>query len=561
MHTNPVIVVVDDQPASLEALRDALERRYHADYRVRAFTAPDDARAELADLRARGEPVALVIADQWMPGTTGVELLDDAHRLHPHAERALLVEWADRAAAPAILQGCAFGRLESYVIKPWSPPEVHLYPLVGELLADWTRVHGDRLELLRIVTAIPSRRGRELQELLQRSGIPYGVRDASSPEGVQLLRDTGLAHAQLPVLVFFDGRALVDPSNAELQDAIAEAAPSETSCDLAIVGAGPAGLAAAVYAASEGLRTFVIEREVVGGQAGTSALIRNYLGFPRGISGAELARRAWEQAWLFGAKYVLARAVVELRAQGAERVLVLEDGRTLHARAVLVATGASYRRLDVPAVERFVGAGVYFVVGGDPRVMAGHDAFVVGAGNSAGQAVLHLAKHARKMTLLVRGASLARSMSAYLVGEIARAPNIEVRFETEVAGAAGKSKLEQLTLRDRRTGALETVPAEMLFVMIGALPHTEWLEGVVQRDAHGYLLTGADAGAGGPAPMRFETSLPGVFAAGDVRHGSEKRLASAVGEGAAVVREVHERLRAPVAVASRTSAVWSEVSP
>ncbi|UJR87198.1 FAD-dependent oxidoreductase [Sandaracinus amylolyticus] len=561
MHTKPVIAVVDDQPAALESLRDALERRYHADYRVCAFGSPESAQDELARLHERGEPVALVIADQWMPGTTGIELLDHAHGLHPHAMRALLVEWADRAAAPAILHGCAFGHLENYVIKPWSPPEVHLYPAIGEFLAEWTRAHGERLELVRIVSEVPSRRARELQELLDRSGIPYGVRDASSAEGIELLRETGLEHAPLPVLVFFDGRALVAPSNAELQDAIAEAAPSEASCDLAIIGAGPAGLAAAVYAASEGLRTFVVEREVVGGQAGTSSLIRNYLGFPRGISGAELAHRAWEQAWLFGAKYVLARAVVELRAEGAERVLVLEGGRTLRARAVLIATGASYRRLDVPALDRFAGAGVFFVVGGDARVMAGHEAFVVGAGNSAGQAVVHLAKHARKITLLVRGASLASSMSAYLVREIARTPNIEIRFDTEVVDGAGGGKLEQLTLHDRRTGALETVPAEMLFVMIGALPHTEWLAGVVQRDTHGYLLTGADVSDGGRRPTRYETSVPGVFAAGDVRHGSEKRLASAVGEGAVAVRDVHDYLSAPVAISPRKTAAWTEVSP
>lgn len=550
MEAKPIIYVVDDDPHALVLLQESLSRRFGGDYRVLSQSTPGAALKALAELRGSGEEIALVIAAQWLPGMEGVELLARVHELDPAARRALLVAWGDRRAAPSILQGCAFGKLDNYLVKPWSPPEVHLYPAVGEFLADWTRAARPRMELVKVIGAHPSRRARELVELLERSGVPHGFYAAGSPEAERLARETGADLSRLPVLLLLDGRALSAPTNEEVSDALGESNLEEHTCDLIIVGAGPAGLAAAVYAASEGLRTVVVEREVVGGQAGTSSLIRNYLGFPRGISGAELAQRAYQQAWLFGAKYVFARGATALRNRGENRILTLSDGRELTARAVLITTGASYRRLGVPGLERFSGAGVYYTaLGSDTRVIRGHDAIVAGGGNSAGQAVVHLAKNARRVTLLVRGDSLERNMSDYLVQEIRRLPNVTVRLRTEAIDGEGEHALERLVVRDRGTGRVEKLEAEMLFALIGAVPHTDWLSGVLWRDEHGFILTGSDldelALREWPLarePMRFETNLPGVFAAGDVRHGSVKRVASAVGEGSVVLQQIHDYL-------------------
>jgi thioredoxin reductase (NADPH) len=352
-----------------------------------------------------------------------------------------------------------------------------------------------------------------------------------------------------------DGHAIVDPSNAEIFESLGASSAEERVCDVAIVGAGPAGLAAAVYTASEGRKTIVVEREAVGGQAGTSSLIRNYLGFPNGISGAELAQRAYQQAWLFGAKYVFAREASGLRADGIHRILVLSDGTEITTRAVVVASGASYRHLDAPSIERYVGAGVYYTTsGGYTEWLKDKEVFVAGGGNSAGQAVLHVSKNARRVTLLVRGDSLERGMSDYLVQEIRRRPNVEVRLRTEVVAGEGDVALKKIVVADRTRGSQETIAADLLFVLIGAQPHTDWLAGTVQRDRNGFILTGRDVEQNGVIrvsnrePLRFETSMPGVFAVGDVRSGSVKRVASSVGEGAAAVQDVHERLVSPVAV-------------
>jgi len=558
MDPRPIILVVDDDADALASLCEALRRRFDRDYRIVGHVS---ARAALDDLTRRwkaGDPVALIIADQWMPELPGVELLGRAREIEPESKRALLVAWGDRSAGPTVLEGCAFGRLDNYILKPWAPPEVHLYPAVGDFLAEWTRSHGPRMELVRLIAEERSRRGHELEERLQRHGIPYGLYEAHSEGGRRLLEETGLISQRLPIVVLLDGRAIVDPSDAELADALGvagafgstSAGGRETTCDLAIVGAGPAGLAAAMYAASEGLRTVVVEREVIGGQAGASSLIRNYLGFPGGITGAELAQRAYQQAWLFGTQYVLARAVSSLTARGDERLVHLGDGTVLSARSVIVASGARYRRLELPSIERLVGAGVYYAAGGDTRVLKGHDVFVVGAGNSAGQAVVHLAKHARRVTLLVRGDSLAAQMADYLVREIEHLHNVDVALGVEITDAHGGAALETIAVRDRARGTTRTFPAETLFVLIGAAPHTEWLASTVARDEHGFLLTGLDLGRtpdrrpGERAPFPFETSLPGVFAAGDVRSGSSKRLASAVGEGSAAVTYVHQHLAA-----------------
>jgi len=552
MSIKPVLMLVDDEPEPCEKMFTALVERFGSHYSVMSHGSAEAALADLDRIQEMGESVALVIADQWMPETTGLDFLRRAHEIHPTAQRALLVDWGDRSARPAILQGCAFGLLENYLHKPWSPPEVHLYPFVGEFLANWTRAHGPRMELVHVIGADPSPRAHQIHELLDRNGIPHGYHSVGTERADSLLAQARLDGSRLPVVTLLDGHVLVDPSNREILDALGATDMEERSCDVLVVGAGPAGLAAAVYAASEGLGTIVVEREAVGGQAGTSSLIRNYLGFPAGISGAELAQRAYEQAWLFGAKYVFAREGLSLRASGADRILSLSDGIEITARAVVIATGASYRRLGLPRVERFDDAGVYYVTPHDPRFLKNVDigVFVAGGGNSAGQAVMHLARHGVKVTLLVRGASLDQGMSDYLVQEIRRHPDIEVRERTEVVDADGGPTLERLVLRDCVSGATETLPAGLLFVLIGAQPHTDWLGGTVQRDRNGFLMTGADVdrAAGWPLdrrPTRLETSLPGVFAAGDVRFGSVKRVASAVGEGAIAVQVIHEYLAAP----------------
>jgi thioredoxin reductase (NADPH) len=544
MADRPAIVILDDEPVALSALLDALARRFGGDYRVVSHLDPHACLRGLEGMRSSGEEVALVISDQWMPAMTGREVLARAHRIFPAARRALLVAWGDRTASPTILQGCAFGELDNYLYKPWSPAEVHLYPLVGEFLAEWTQAFRPGLELVKVVARDPSPRAHELRQLLTRNGVPHGFYASGTTAAGQLLAEVGAVDDGRPTVVLLDGSTLVEPSNAELMDRVGESS-DDLDCDLAVVGAGPAGLAAAVYAASEGLRTLVVEREVVGGQAGASVLIRNYLGFPRGISGGELMARAYQQAWLFGARYVFAREVKRLSRRRGDRVVALSDGREVTARAVLVATGARYRRLAVPGIESFLGTGVFYTSPSDPALFSGHDVAVVGGGNAAGQAVLHLARYARRVLLLVRGDVLERSMSDYLVQAIRHAENVEVRLSAEIVRLHGDHQLERLTVRDRARGVEEELPASLLLVLIGSLPQSGWLAGAVECDAQGFVLTGEDVTAvEGRAPRSLETSMPGVFAAGDVRHGSVKRVASAVGEGAVAVQLVHEYLGA-----------------
>ena len=552
MLTRPVIMLVDDEPQALSPLLDALARRYGGDYRVVSHLSARAALDDLASIKNEGEEVALIIADQWMPEMTGIELLGRAHQIHPEAQRALLVTWGDRTAAPTILTGCALGQIENYVHKPWSPPEVHLYPLIGEYLAAWTRTHGPRMELVRVIGDDPSPRSYEVQELLHRNGIPHGFYLAASDTGRTLLEQAGLDGSRLPVVILPDGHVLLDPSNSDILDALGVSNLEQSRCDVAIVGAGPAGLAAAVYAASEGLDTLVIEREAIGGQAGASSLIRNFLGFPGGISGGDLTLRAYQQAWLFGAKYVLAREVARLRASGTDRILTLSDGREITARAVVVASGASYRRLGVPNLERFSGAGLFYTSPLVTVVLKDRNVFVAGGGNSAGQAVVYLAKNLNKVTLIVRAASLEQGMSDYLVRDIRQRSNVEVRLQTEVIDGGGEKMLERIVLRDRVSGKTETLPADVLFALVGAQPHTDWLGAAVERERGGYIVTGRDlsrrAAAGEREPLPLETSMPGVFAVGDVRARSVKRIASAVGEGSIAVQYIHTYMNAPVAL-------------
>jgi thioredoxin reductase (NADPH) len=535
-------MVADHRQAELGALVDSIMRRFGADYRVIGAPSANAALDEIARTRVDGDEIALVIADQGMPDVPGREFLLRAHAVAPDAQRALLAGWGDKHASSEILQGCAMGQLDNYILEPWAPAELHLYPVIGDFLASWARTHGPRLELVQVVSEDPSRRGHEVRDLIERSGIPHGTYVADSDAGRALIADAGIDPARLPAVILFDGRVLHDPSNAELADLLGTTPLDDGPIDIAIVGAGPSGLAAAVTAASEGLRTVVIERTAIGGQAGASSLIRNFLGFPRGISGNELAQRAYQQAWLFGARYVLARHAITLRADGDARIITLDDGSELRARVVLIATGADYRRSGVPRIDRFEGAGVQYAVGADIAIaLRGQDVVVYGGGNSAGQAVVFLAKTARRVVHVVRGKTLSHNMSRYLIDEIGRCKNVDLRLDTEVVDADGTRGLEQVTLQ--QGDHTEVVATRALFLMIGAHPHTEWLEGIVERDRSGFILTGAAVSPEhGHDALLLETSLPGVFAAGDVRAGSIKRLASAVGEATAAIQAVHQYL-------------------
>lgn len=545
MPDRPSILVVDDEPTALAAMLDALTRRFGGDYRVEPYLSARSALEAVSRHKGDDEEIALVIADQWMPDMTGNEFLGQVRAIEPTAKRALLVSWGDHEASPVILQACALGQLDNYLYKPWAPAEVHLYPYVSEFLAEWTRLNRPGMELIGIVGDDFSPRAIEIRELLERNGIPYGFHPTGTALAEQLLDDHDARQKTQPLVFLLDGTTLADPSDAEIMDGVGES-PDQLLCDVAVVGGGPAGLTAAVYAGSEGLGTLVVERHVIGGQAGASSLIRNYLGFPRGISGAALTQRAYQQAWLFGAKFVFSREVTGLRLDGARKILGLSDGREISASSVVVATGASYRRLEVPELERFVGSSIFYTTFGETRLVRGLDVAVVGGGNSAAQAVVHLARFARSVTLIVRGDSLGGTMSDYLVQQIRNAPNVQVRFRTEVVGGDGGERLQALQLRHRDSGAEETIPARFLFVLIGALPHTDWLQGVVQRDARGFIPTGARVEPAlwplERAPMSYETSVPGVFAVGDVRLDSMKRIAAAVGEGAGAIQNVHQYL-------------------
>jgi thioredoxin reductase (NADPH) len=548
--TQPVLMAVADDGEVLAALQAALARRYAADYQILAERSPAAALQTLERLRRDDVAVAVILADQWIPQMTGLELLARARQLHPTARRLLLCGIWDSSVNQPMSQAMTLGRLDSWVVKPWEPAEEYLYLPVTEQLTEWLRATGQPgLAPIQIVGQQWAPRSHELRDLLDRNAIPYQFHPHDSPAGQRLLRQSGQDGSRLPVLVLFDGRVLVDPTNAEGAAAIGVATqPEPGRYDLVVVGAGPAGLSAATYGASEGLRTLMVEPEALGGQAGSSSLIRNYLGFPSGVSGRTLGRRASAQAILFGAELVYARAV-GLGPAGPDRVVTLVDGSQAVGRAVLVATGAAYRRLDAPGVEELLGAGVFYGAAvSEARAMTGSQVFVVGAGNSAGQAALHLAKYAKRVTLLVRGDALGRGMSDYLVKELQANDTITVRLGTQVVGAGGAGRLEQLTLHDGHSGATETVPAAALFILIGAQPRTEWLAGTLQMDEHGFVLTGPDLLRDGRpppgwpldrVPLPLETSLPGVFAAGDVRHRSVKRVASAVGEGSIAVQLVH----------------------
>jgi thioredoxin reductase (NADPH) len=555
----PVLLAVDDDPNALGRIEHELRQRYGSYYRVACEDSPEAGMRTLRELRAAGEDVAVVLADQWMPGMTGVEFLTHTRQLYPGAKRALLFERGNRTTREPILQGMALGQIDYYVPKPERAPDEEFHRCLTQFLDEWAREHRPASVAVQIVGDPWAARSHELRDLLGRSGIPQAFAAADSKEGQELLTRMEKTSAQLPVVVVFDRLALVDPSNAEMADAFEmispfglNTLPDVRNFDLVIIGAGPAGLAAAVYGASEGLRTVVVERETFGGQAGTSSLIRNYLGFSRGVSGSELAWQAYQQAWLFGASFRLARQATALHHRGERLVVSLSDGTEVAGRMVIVTTGVSYRHLGVPSLEALQGAGVlYGAAVTEAQGMKGQEVYVVGGGNSAGQAARHLSKHARHVTLLARGESLASSMSQYLIKELEAAENIQVRVNTQVVNGGGKGRLEHLVLEDCATKRTEMVPAAALFVLIGARPHTRWLPEEVMRDERGYVITGNDLLRDGSLPegwplerppMLLETSVPGVFAAGDVRCGSVKRVASAVGEGSIAIQMVHKYL-------------------
>jgi thioredoxin reductase (NADPH) len=542
----PVLVVVDDEDTSLRALTRELGSRYGAHYQVVSSSSAEVALARLAELKAAGADVPLVLADLQMPGMSGTQLLARVRDIFPTARRGLLIAWGDRAAPAPFLEAAALGWLEFYLPKPtWSPDEQFRRVITGSL-EEWWRERGGQFEAVTVIADDPSARGHEIRDLLARNNIPFGFYPSGSPEGQAALRRLGVDEPAGPVLSLYTGVVLVDPANAEVAGALGlPARPAGQVYDVVIVGAGPAGLAAAVYAASEGLSTALLEREAFGGQAGTSSRIRNYLGFPDGVSGAEPAQRAYEQAWVFGTHLVYGNPATSLAKDQDLLVVGLEDGSQARARAVVIASGVSYRRLQVPELQGLAGAGVFHGAGTiEAQAIAGKPAFVVGGGNSAGQAALHLSKYAQQVTILVRSQTLAASMSGYLIRQIQAAPNVDVRYRCEVAGGGGSGHLEQL-LRNRDSGETELVPAAGLFVLIGAQPFTGWLPEAIRRDPWGFILTGPDTGQHWPlqrAPFLLETTTPGVFAVGDVRHGSMKRVASAVGDGSTAIRLIHDYL-------------------
>jgi thioredoxin reductase (NADPH) len=541
----PVLFVLDDDPTSLDVLLFDLTRRFGNDFTVRGGTSPETALCTLEQMADANEAVALLLVNQ-----DATEFLTRAHQLHPRAKRVLLVDRDYSATSPAV-PAITLGDADYHIVRPWMNDEM-MYRAMSEYLSAWTREQEPSFELFRIIAAEGDRKVPLLRDVMARFSMPFGFYALDSEAGQRLLDEAGVDATRLPVVIRYDGQVMIDPGLPELARAIgAQVSNDIGTCELAIIGAGPAGLTAAVYGASEGLETVMLELAVPGGQAGTSPMIRNYPGFPHGIGGGALMQRTCEQAWLMGAHIVFTQEAVGLERRGDHRVVRLRDGTEVRARAVVIATGVEWRRLGVPKLEALIGAGVYYGAAvSESRAMENRNVFVIGAGNSAGQATLHLAKYAATATLLVRGQNLAKSMSSYLIRAIEATPNITVRLRTEVIDGGGDDALEYLRLADRATGNVQQVTADALFIMIGGQPHVQWLSSEIARDDGGYVLTGRDvlhqAGARWHAsrePLLLETSMPGVFAAGDVRHGSIARVAAAVGDGATAVRLVHEYLR------------------
>jgi thioredoxin reductase (NADPH) len=550
----PVLMTIDDDPEVLRAIERDLRGRYSDRYRVMRANSGDAALTTLRELKARNNPVALLLADQRMPHMDGVDFLSKAMDIHPLAKRALLTAYADTSAA---IEAINEARVHYYLMKPWDPPEEKLFPTLDDLLSDWNAGFRPPYEGIRVLGTRWSSRSYDLRDFLARNQVPYQWIDVelaqTDPEVRRLIESLGPEAETLPLILFPDGARLPEPSFSVVADKLGLRTHAQTNFyDLAIVGGGPAGLAAAVYGASEGLRTVMIEREAPGGQAGLSSRIENYLGFPAGLSGADLARRAVAQARRFGVEILSPQEVKSVRVDGPYRYLTLSDGVEISCNALLLAMGVQWRTLDVPGIERLQGAGIYYG-GGTSEALACKDetVHIIGGANSAGQAAMHFSKYAKKVIMLVRDTSLASTMSHYLIEQIEKTPNIELMTNTSVVEVHGEARLSTITIARGPEGTREQLPASSLFIFIGAQPRTEWLAGLIERDERGFVLSGPDLLRDGKRPKSWtldrdpgllETNVPGIFVVGDVRHGSVKRVASGVGEGAVVVQFMHQYL-------------------
>ncbi|HVT57857.1 MAG TPA: FAD-dependent oxidoreductase [Thermoanaerobaculia bacterium] len=572
--TKPVLFAVDDDPEVLKAVERDLRQQYGERYRVMRAGSGASALSALDQLRRRNRAVALLLVDQRMPRMTGVELLEQAAPIFPDAKRVLLTAYADTDAA---IRAINEAHVDYYLTKPWDPPAEHLYPVLDDLLGDWLASFRPPFEGVRVIGNRWSPRSFELRDFLSRHQVPYQWLDIESDPEAQRLGALAAAEVggngngtaapearkgeqavsasplSLPIVVFPDGTHLLAPSRAQVVEKLGlRTQAGSRFYDVIIVGGGPAGLAAAVYGASEGLRTLMVEREAPGGQAGTSSRIENYLGFPQGLSGADLARRAVAQAARFGVEILTPQEVTGVRLEDPYRIITLSDASEVSCHALVVATGVSYRKLDIPGIDRLTDAGVYYGAAlTEAMACKGEDVYLVGGANSAGQAAMYFSRYARRATMLVRGDSLGARMSHYLVEQIEKTANIEVRLGTSVVGVHGGACLEAIDIANAATGAVTTEPARSLFIFIGAQPRTDWLAGIVERDAHGFLLAGRDLMRSGRQPQGWplerdpfllETSVPGIFVAGDVCSGSVKRVATAVGAGSITISFVHQHL-------------------
>jgi len=550
----PILLTVDDDSDVLRAIERDLRSHYGAEYRVLASDSPLGALDLLKQLRLRNDGVALLLADQRMPKMDGVGFLQEARDIFPEAKRALLTAYADTNAAISAINDAS---INYFFLKPWDPPEEHLYPQLDDLLDDWRASYRPAFEGIRVLGTRWSPRSYELRDFLARNHVPYQWVDvelsANDPETSRLLEALGPETANLPVVLFPDGTKLLEGAPADVAQKVGLRTRAQTSFyDLAIVGGGPAGLAAAVYGASEGLHTVIIEREAPGGQAGMSSRIENYLGFPAGLSGGDLARRAVVQAQRFGVEILSPQEAISVRTEGSYRILTLADRSELSCHALMIASGVQWRRLEAPGIDRLQGAGVYYGGGATEAISCKDETvYVVGGANSAGQAAMNFARYAKRVVILVRGESLSSTMSQYLIDQIQRTPNIELWAHASVAEVHGVGHLEEISVMCSDTDKIERVPANAMFIFIGALPRTDWLTNVVERDDRGFILTGPDLLWEGARPKGWtlerdpfllETNVPGIFAVGDVRHGSVKRVASGVGEGSVAVQFIHQYL-------------------
>ncbi len=548
----PSIMILDDEPQVLNAVERDLRQHYQSDYRIVKSTNGQDALEALKKLKERNTPVALFLVDQRMPNMSGTDFLAEAANFYPQARKVLLTAYADTQAAIASINDIG---LDYYLMKPWDPPEQNLYPVLDDLLSDWAASVPIPYDGIRVAGTLWSANSHTVKDFLARNQIPYQWLDIElDTEARNLVESVSGEHLRLPVVFFPDGETLIDPSIQGVAEKIGLQTKAEKPFyDLIIVGAGPAGLAAAVYGGSEGLSTVMIEKEATGGQAGTSSRIENYLGFPQGLTGADLARRATTQALRFGVELLRPQEAVKVRVDDPYRYVQLADGNEISGRAVLIASGVNVRRLEVPGVEELTGAGIYYGAAlTEAAYYRDQDVFVVGGANSAGQGAMFFSRYARKVTMLVRSSNLEAGMSQYLVDQIANTPNIDVVLRTEVIEAIGEERLEKIKISNMDTKEVETLPVAAMFIFIGAMPPTDLVSGLVERDRAGFIVTGSDLMVDGKRPKGWkpnrdpfllETSVPGIFAAGDVRHHSMKRVASAVGEGAVAVALVHQYLK------------------